>query len=159
MFLSATLVAAAVPGFVAAGFAQPSSAEPPQPAPISSQVAHDVLAAAEKEATTLHAPSSLAIADSAGDLVLFEQMEGARPSGISQAIGKAHTSARYRVTTESLEGRINSGRTAAVTAGLVQMRGGVPVLVGGKVVGAVGVSGVDNNNDVQVAGAAAAAVK
>ncbi|MGI4801576.1 MAG: heme-binding protein, partial [Janthinobacterium lividum] len=60
---------------------------------------------------------------------------------------------------ESLEGRINSGRTAAVTAGLVQMRGGVPVLVGGRVVGAVGVSGVDNNNDVQVAGAAAAAVK
>jgi glc operon protein GlcG len=54
---------------------------------------------------------------------------------------------------------VNNGRPAAVTAGQVEMQGGVPVRAGGQVVGAVGVSGFDKEKDVQIADSAAAAVR
>jgi glc operon protein GlcG len=104
-------------------------------------------------------PSSLAVVDAAGDLILFEQMEGARPVGINLAVGKAHSSARFREATHSLEAAIDSGRAAAITAGAIQMDGGVPIRVGGAVVGAIGVSGLDHHNDIQIAESAAAVVK
>ncbi len=138
--------------------AQTSSAVPLQPAPISLEQARRVLETAERQAGALHAPSSIAVADTSGDLVLFEQMDGARQAGITLSMGKARTAARYRATTDTLESKINGGRGAAITAGFVQMRGGVPIVAAGRIIGAVGVSGVDNNNDVQVATAAAAAV-
>lgn len=121
--------------------------------------ARQVLQAAEQKAQQLQAPSSLAVVDSAGDLLLFEQMPGARPVGIGLAVGKARSAARFQLPTQTLEAAINTGRPAAITSGLTQMQGGVPIRVAGTVVGAVGVSGLDKNNDVQIADAAAGAVK
>ncbi len=118
-----------------------------------------LLHAAEQKAQQLSAPSSLAVVDAAGDLILFERMEGARPIGIDLAIGKARSAARFRETTQALEAAIDGGRAAAITAGVIQMDGGAPVRIGGAVVGAVGVSGLDHHNDVQIAESAAAAVK
>jgi glc operon protein GlcG len=140
--------------------AAPLAAQTPlQPAPIDITIERAVMAAAVTKATGLHAPSSIAIADSAGDLVQFQQMDGARQAGITLAMGKARSAARFRIPTENLENAINGGRAAAITAGVVEMRGGVPIVVAGKIVGAIGVSGVDNKIDVQVAAAGAAAVK
>jgi len=121
--------------------------------------ARAVLRAAEQKAQQLSAPSSLAVVDVAGDLMLFEQMQGARPVGIELAIGKARSAVRYQEPTQTLEATINGGRPAAITSQLIQMDGGVPIRVGGAVVGAVGVSGLDKGNDIQVANTAAAAVK
>ncbi|MGB9646620.1 MAG: heme-binding protein, partial [Stellaceae bacterium] len=61
--------------------------------------------------------------------------------------------------TQTLEAAINTGRPAAITAERIQMQGGVPIHIGGTVVGAVGVSGFDKTNDVEIAETAAAAVK
>ncbi|MBV8589729.1 MAG: heme-binding protein [Acetobacteraceae bacterium] len=118
-----------------------------------------VLQAAEQKARQLSAPSSLAVVDVAGDLILFEQMQGARPVGIDLAIGKARSAARYQVPTETLEKTINTGRPAVITAERIQMDGGVPIRIGGALVGAIGVSGLDKRNDIQIAETAAAAVK
>jgi glc operon protein GlcG len=124
---------------------------------ISLDGARAVLHAAEHSAQQLSAPSSVAVVDAAGDLILFEQMQGARPVGIDLAIGKARSAARYRETTQMLEETISAGRPAAITSGMIQMDGGVPIQVGGMVVGAVGVSGLVKTNDVQITQTAAAA--
>jgi glc operon protein GlcG len=121
--------------------------------------ARAVLHAAEERAQQLTAPSSLAVVGPAGDLILFEQMQGARPIGIDLAIGKARAAALFQLPTQTLEAAINTGRPAAITAEQIQMQGGVPIHIGGTVVGAVGVSGFDKTNDVTIAEAAAAAVK
>ena len=120
--------------------------------------ARTVLHVAEQKAQQLSAPSSLAVVDAAGDLILFEQMPGARPVGIDLAIGKARSAARFQVATQTLETAINTNRPAAITAGLTEMDGGVPIRIGGNVVGAVGVSGLDHHIDVQVADTTAAAL-
>jgi glc operon protein GlcG len=124
---------------------------------ISLDGARTLLHAAEQKAQQLSAPSSLAVVDGAGDLILFEQMEGARRIGVDLAVGKARSAARFQAT-QTLEAGINGGRSAAITAGAIQMDGGVPIRIGGRVVGAVGVSGLDHHNDIKIAEAAAAAV-
>jgi glc operon protein GlcG len=121
--------------------------------------ARSALHAAEQSARQLSAPSSLAVVDAAGDLILFEQMQGARPIGVGLAIAKARSAARYQEATQALEATINTGRPAAITASMVQMDGGVPIRLGGTVVGAVGVSGLDKTNDIKIAQAAASAIK
>ncbi len=121
--------------------------------------ARAVLHAAEQKAQQLTAPSSLAVVGPAGDLILFEQMPGARPIGIDLALGKARSAALFQLPTQTLEEAINTGRPAAITAQQMQMQGGVPIRVAGTVVGAVGVSGFDKANDVTIAEAAAAVVK
>jgi glc operon protein GlcG len=121
--------------------------------------ARAVLTAAQQRAQQLAAPSSLAVVNPAGDLILFEQMQGARPVGIDLAIGKARSAARFQLPTQALEAAIDTGRPAAITASQIQMDGGVPIRVGGAVVGAVGVSGLDKTNDIAIAQAAAAAAK
>ena len=121
--------------------------------------ARSVLHAAEQKAQQLTAPSSLAVVNPEGDLILFEQMQGARPIGIELAIGKARSAALFQEPTQALEATINTGRPAAITVERIQMQGGVPIHNGGTVVGAVGVSGFDKTNDVEIAETAAAAVK
>lgn len=121
--------------------------------------ARNVLHATEQKAQQLRAPSSLAVVDPAGELILFEQMQDARPIGIELAIGKARSAALFQEPTQALEVAIKSGRPAAITAARIQMQGGVPIRMSGAVVGAVGVSGFDKANDVAIAEAAAAALK
>jgi glc operon protein GlcG len=121
--------------------------------------ARSVLHSAEDKAQQLTAPSSLAVVNPAAELILFEQMQRARPVGIDLAIGKARSAALFQLPTQTLEAAIKTGRPAAITAQQIQMQGGVPIRVGGAVVGALGVSGLDKANDVEIAETAAAAVK
>ena len=117
-----------------------------------------VLRAAEEKARAIHKPSCIAVVDAGGHLLLFERMEGAWLAGDELAQGKAHSAATFGKPTAKLEDTINNGRIAAVTAGAVEMQGGVPVTVRGVVVGAIGVSGSDKEGDVPVAEAGCAAV-
>ena len=118
--------------------------------------AKTVLKAAEESADALKAPSSIAIVDTSGTLVAFESLDGVRAGSPDLAIGKARTAALLQRPSEEIENNTNNGRTAMVTAGLLALRGGIPLRAGNAVVGAVGVAGMNKDNDVKIATAAAA---
>ena len=85
-------------------------------------------------------------------------MDGVRPASADLAIAKARTAARLQRPTAEIEDNINQGRTAFVTADIMALRGGIPIRLGGEVVGAVGVAGLSKETDTDIAGAAAAAL-
>ncbi len=93
--------------------------------------------------------------DPAGDLLAFQRMDGVRPDSVDLAIQKARTAARLRRSTAEIEANINQGRTAFVTAGIAALRGGMPVLLDGQVVGAVGVAGLSKETDTAISETAA----
>ncbi len=117
-----------------------------------------VLQAAKESAQQRNAPSAIAVVDPAGDLLAFLRMDGVRPASADLAIQKARTAARLRRPTVEIENDINQGRTAFVTSKIMALRGGMPVLVNGEVVGAVGVAGLSSENDTEIAGTAAGAL-
>jgi glc operon protein GlcG len=117
-----------------------------------------VLQAAKASALQRHASSAIAVVDPAGDLLAFERMDGVRPASADLAIGKARTAARLQRPTAEIEDSINQGRTAFVTANIAALRGGIPMRVGGQVVGAVGTAGLSKETDTDLANTAAAAL-
>lgn len=118
-----------------------------------------ILDAARSEAQKNHWPVAIAVVDDGGHLLGMLRLDDCAPIGAEMAIGKARTSALGRRDSRLYEEMINSGRTAFVSAPLVAtLEGGVPVIVDGQVVGAVGVSGVKPGEDAQVAKAGAQAV-
>jgi uncharacterized protein GlcG (DUF336 family) len=98
------------------------------------------------------------VVDPAGDLLAFQGMDGVRPASADLAIEKARTAARLQRSTAEIEDNINQGRTAFVTAGVLVLRGGMPIRVNGAVVGAVGVAGLSKEIDAEIANTAAAAL-
>jgi glc operon protein GlcG len=120
--------------------------------------AQTVLQAAKENAQRRNAPSAIAVVDPAGDLLAFQRMDGVRPASADLAIGKARTAARLERPTAEIEDNVDRGRTAFVTANIMALRGGMPVLVDGKVVGAVGVAGLSKETDAAIANTAAAAL-
>jgi glc operon protein GlcG len=120
--------------------------------------AETVVQAAKKSAQQRDAPSAIAVVDPAGDLLAFQRMDGVRAASVDLAIEKARTAARLQRPTAEIEDNINRGRTAFVTAGIAALRGGVPIRVSGQVVGAVGVAGLSNETDTEIANTAAAAL-
>jgi glc operon protein GlcG len=120
--------------------------------------AQTVLQSAKDSAQQRNAPSAIAVVDPAGDLLAFQRMDGVRPASADLAIEKARTAARLQRPTAEIEDNIDQGRTAFVTAGIMALRGGMPVLVDGEVVGAVGVAGLSKETDTEIARTAAAAV-
>ena len=101
---------------------------------------------------------AVAIVDTHGSLVYFERMEDTQIAGVEIAILKASAAATYRRPTRAFEDAIQKGRVAAITfPGMVASPGGNPIVSGGKVIGAVGVSGVLGDQDEQCAKAGLAA--
>jgi len=117
-----------------------------------------VLQAAKESAQQRNAPSAIAVVDPAGDLLAFQRMDGVRPASADLAIEKARTAARLQRSTAEIEDNINQGRTAFVTAGILVLRGGMPIRVNNAVVGAVGVAGLSKETDAEIANTAAAAL-
>jgi glc operon protein GlcG len=124
---------------------------------ISEAGARQVLIAAEQEAEKLHAPCAIAVVDSSGILVAFVKMDDVRAGSPDLAIGKARTSALLQRPSAETESAINGGRQAFITSNLMALRGGMPLMVGDQVVGAVGIASLNKDNDVSIAQAAAAA--
>lgn len=120
--------------------------------------AQAVLRSAQESARQRNAPSAIAVVDPAGDLLAFVRMDRVRPASGELAIEKARTAARLQRPTAEIEDNIDQGRTAFVTAGIMALRGGMPVRVGGDVVGAVGVAGLSKESDTEIAKAAAEAL-
>jgi glc operon protein GlcG len=117
-------------------------------------------AAAERYATERGWTVAVAVVDGAGGLILFHCLEDTQPGSQEIAILKARTAARLHRPTKALEEGIAAGRTALVTLpGAVALEGGVPVRADGKVVGAIGVSGMTSPRDGEVAAAGLAALQ
>ncbi len=117
-----------------------------------------IVAAARDEALRNGWAVAIAVVDDGGHPLALERLDGCAPIGAYIATEKARTSALGRRESKGYEDMINGGRNAflsvPVMAGLLE--GGVPVVVDGQVVGAVGVSGVKPEQDAQVARAGAA---
>ena len=120
--------------------------------------AQTVLQAAKESAQQRNAPSAIAVVDPAGDLLAFQRTDGVRPASADLAIEKARAAARLQRSTAEIEDNINQGRTAFVTAGILVLRGGVPIRVNGAVVGAIGVASLSKEIDAEIAKTAAVAL-
>ena len=95
---------------------------------------------------------AVAIVDTAGGLIYFERMEDTQTASLDIAIMKAKAAATYRRPTRVWADVIaKSGPAVMTLPGVVASPGGVPIFVGGKVIGGVGVSGVTGDQDEQCA--------
>jgi glc operon protein GlcG len=122
--------------------------------------AFKIVHAAQAEARSQQWEVSIAVCDDGGHLLAFVRMQGANIASATISQAKAQTAALMRRETKGVEEMINTGRFAFLSApGLSGMlEGGVPVMVDGQCVGAVGVSGVKAPQDAQIALCGAKAV-
>ncbi len=127
---------------------------------ITLEKAKDAFEAAEKKAQELGAVVSVAIVDDHGDLIAFGKMDGAINISPKFSTAKAYTAATVGIATGDIagyaaEGKPYFGVESAMGGKLTIIPGGIPVILGGKIVGAVGVGGSqDVNQDVEIAKAA-----
>jgi uncharacterized protein GlcG (DUF336 family) len=117
-------------------------------------------AAAEQEAQRNGWAVTIAIVDDGGHLLWLQRLDGAAPISARIAPAKATTASLGRRESRLYEEMINQGRTAMLSAPDLEgmLEGGVPVMVDGQCIGAVGVSGVKSSEDAQIAKAGIAAL-
>jgi len=147
--------------------ASPLAAQAPPPPPpygvgIGFEAAKKALAAAEAEARKNNWPVAIAIVDSSAKLVAFSRMDNTQHASVDIAIGKAVTANNFKRPSKALQDGIAQGGVnlrILGQPGVTPLEGGVPIIVDGKIVGAIGASGVLSNQDAEVAMAGAAAVK
>jgi len=112
------------------------------------KIAAGVIAECQKNSWNV----AVAVVDTHGYLVYFERMEDTQIASMEIAVGKAKAAATYRRPTRAFADVINKGGPATATLpGVFASPGGVPIMVDGKVTGAVGVSGVTGDQDEQCA--------
>ncbi len=126
--------------------------------------AKKVIEAAKAEAKHVNAPSGvIAVVDDGGNLIALERLDNTFAAGANISIGKARTAALFKRPTKVFEDIIKTGRTAMVAlpdSFFTPLQGGVPISVGGQIVGAVGVSGAASaQQDEELAIAAAKALE
>ena len=119
-----------------------------------------VASAAEAEAKRLNTTGAIAVVDDGGNLLYLVRTDRTFPAGAAVAIDKARTAATFRMPTRNLEDAVKNGRTSLVAVSeMTPLAGGVPIVVDGEIVGAVGVSGAANApQDEELAKFAAAAL-
>ena len=119
-----------------------------------------IAAAAEAEAVANHWIVTIAIVDDGGHLLWLQRLDGAAPISAHIAPAKARTAALGRRESKVYEDMINQGRTSFLSVPEVEglLEGGVPILVEGHCLGAVGVSGVKSSEDAQICKAGIAAL-
>jgi len=112
-----------------------------------------VAAAAEAEALKNNWAVTIAVVDDGGHLLWLQRLDGAPPISAHIAPAKAHTAALGRRESKVYEDVINQGRMSFLSAPAIEgmLEGGVPILVDGQCIGAVGVSGVKSSEDAQIA--------
>jgi glc operon protein GlcG len=130
--------------------------------------AHAVIVAAKAKAEALKLNVNIAVADDGGHLIAFARMDGARPASVYTAMTKATAAATMRTATGPLPPGAEQANThlslaveraAAASGGKVTtLYGGVPIVVDGQVIGAVGVGGATGEQDAEIAKAGIAAL-
>jgi len=131
---------------------------------LTAEGARAVLSAAQRRADDIGCPMNIAVVDDGAHLLLFERMDGAKPSSIAIALVKAQAAAMRRSPTGPAQGQqinvpLALGLAIAGPSEQTPIRGGVPLVVDGQVVGAIGVSAGSEEQDLDVAQAGAAALE
>lgn len=124
--------------------------------------ARRIASAAEKEALRRGATVVIAVVDDGGHLVVLNRLDDTQVASVEVGIGKARTAAIFRRPSKVFEDQIREGRVAALALpGATPLQGGIPIVVNGKTIGAIGVSGntPQEDEDIAKAGAAAAAAE
>lgn len=135
----------------------PAPVRPAYGPPLSLADAKTMAAAAEAAAKKIDALMVVVVVEPTGDVVLLEKMDGTQYSSVDIATQKARSAARFRRPTKEFEDGVATRPALLAMPGVLPIAGGVLVLKGGKLVGAVGVSGGTTAQDEQVAAAAIAA--
>jgi glc operon protein GlcG len=150
MFATALLVA------LFAAVSLPASAQLADKKVLTLDAAKKIAAAAEAEAKKNSWNVVIAIVDDGGHLLYLQRMDGTQTGSIEVAIKKAQTAMSFKRPTKVFEDAIAGGRTALIALhGALPLEGGVPVTVGGQIIGSIGVSGVKSTEDGQIAKAGA----
>ena len=122
--------------------------------------AKKIAAVAEAKAKAEGARVVIAVVDEGGALLLLERLDDTQVASVNVGIDKARTAAIYRRPSKVFEDQVKNGRVSALALhGAVALQGGVPIIIDGKVIGAIGVSGETpgQDEDIAIAGAAVAA--
>lgn len=136
-----------------ASFLAAAQTSPPYGTPIGIEQAKKVMVAAEAEARKNNWQVVISIVDTGGHLVMLQRLD-AQNASVEIATGKARTSANFRRPTKSLEDGLAAGGTAMrilAVPGVMPLQGGLPIVVDGKIIGGIGVSGVMASQDEMVA--------
>lgn len=130
-----------------------------QASPLTLAAATRIADAAQAEATRNQWNVVIAVLDGGGHLVHLRRMDGAQLGSVDVAQDKARSAVLFRRPTKAFADAVASGRVGVLRlAGAMPIEGGIPLLVGDQVVGAIGVSGVTSEQDGQVAQAGARAL-
>ena len=149
----------------AAANAQPAPSPPPTTpygVPIGLEAAKKVMAAAEAEATKNNWPMAIVVLDSTGHTVMLHKLDNTQYGSLTAAEDKAVSAINFRRPSkvfEELVAQGSIGLRSLALRGASPLEGGIPIIVDGKVVGAIGVSGGTSVQDGQVAKAGAEAAK
>jgi glc operon protein GlcG len=158
---------AIVPAIVPAMAQQPaapapaSSAALPYGPPITLDQAKRAMAAAELEAAKNSWQVAITILDSGGNMIMFHRVDNAQLSATTVSEGKARTSLEFKRPSKALDDAIaagGAGMRLLALKDITPLEGGMPVIVDGKIIGAIGVSGALSSQDAQVAKAGADAL-
>ena len=145
--------------WVASAFAQMPN---PYGMSINGDNAKKVAAAALAEARKNKWTMAAAVVDTAGDLIFFEKLDGTQAASVDISVDKARSAARFKRPTKALQDTLAAGGDGLrmlKLQGAVPVEGGLPLVMDGKVVGAIGVSGGTSAQDGQCAKAGADSVK
>ena len=130
--------------------------------PIGLETARKVMAAAESEASKNNWPVVIAIVDSGGHIVMMHKRDNAQLSSLDVAQGKAITALKYKRPTKVLDDAISAGGAGVrflALKDITPLEGGFPIVMDGKIVGAIGVSGVLSGQNAQIGRAGIDALK
>ena len=134
----------------------PAAAPPPPPPygpPITLEQAKKVMVGAEAEAKKNSWNVVMVVLDSGGNLVMLQRMDGAQFGSIEVAKDKAYSAVAFRRPTKAFDDALAQGGAnlrILKLSGATPLEGGIPIVVDGKLIGAVGVSGVTSAQDAQI---------
>lgn len=125
---------------------------------MSLAAAKEIAAAAEAEARKNNWNVVIAILDDGANLVYLQRMDGTQIGSIEVAQAKAKSAVNFKRPTKVFEDAVIGGRMAILKLpGALPVEGGIPIMMGDQLVGAIGISGVQSNQDGQIAAAGVAA--
>src|SRR5215813_4898519 len=130
--------------------------------PVGIDMAKKIAAAAVAEARKNNWTMAIAVVDTAGNLVYFEKMDGTQTGSVNVSIEKARSAVLFKRPTKAFQDVVAQGGVGLRMLGLpgaVPVEGGIPLMEGGKIIGAVGASGGTSDQDGQCTTAGANAVK
>lgn len=157
-----TFLASIITAFALSAITTSAQQSPPYGEPINLAQAKKVLAGAQAKARKNNWNVVVAIVDSGGHIVLLERMDSTQYGSVEVALGKARSASAFRRPSKVFQDIVGSGGAGLrilTLAGASPLNGGLPLILNGKLVGAIGVSGVTGDQDAIIAQAGVEALK